>query len=103
MELFKAVTITSSVFTALCLLGLPLWILGVPGVKGNYADGWAMGLNALLLYIPAWFIIYAPYFVMHKRLGATVLLQWQAVTGWIAAIVLFLAIARLVQAFIVMK
>lgn len=37
--------------TGLCLLALPLWLLGVPGVENEYARAWGDGLRYLLFYI----------------------------------------------------
>ena len=43
-------------FAALCVVALPLWILGVPGDPGEpghesaYARGWKMGLSVICVY-----------------------------------------------------
>ena len=43
-------------FAALCVVALPLWILGVPGDPGPpghesaYARGWKMGLSVICVY-----------------------------------------------------
>lgn len=35
----------------LAVVAIPLWILGVPGVRENdYARGWGIGLQAILAY-----------------------------------------------------
>ncbi len=47
----------SSVIAALCLVVLPFWILGVPGVEGDYAKGWSMGLTAIIRFPLFWLVI----------------------------------------------
>ena len=38
---------------ALCLLALPFWILGVPGVGGTaYAEAWRLGFDIIFDYPP---------------------------------------------------
>lgn len=39
------------VVAVICVLFLPLWVLGVPGVsEGPFATGWQIGFYALLAY-----------------------------------------------------
>ena len=55
-------------FAALCLVALPLWIMGIPGDPGDpdnpspYVRGWTMGLNVLWVYPLAWALNFLPYF-----------------------------------------
>lgn len=99
MALFKTITIISSVAAGLSVLALPMWALGVPGVENQYAKGWKMGLNVLLVFPIAWLLNYAPYFVMRNRLNDTNRAQWQTVTGSIACLCLLAATVRMFQAF----
>ncbi len=99
MAFFKSITTISSIVAGLCLLALPMWALGVPGVENQYAKGWKMGLNVLLIYPVAWFINYAPYYVMRNRIGAEIRLRWQFIAGFLALIILLIATMRMLQAF----
>ena len=99
MPSFKNVTIISSTIAALCVLTLPMWALGVPGVENQYAKGWKMGLNVLLVYPLAWFLNYAPYFVLRNRLGEAARLHWQSISSAIALLCILIAAYRLIQAF----
>ncbi|MEN8254615.1 MAG: hypothetical protein ABFR33_04010 [Verrucomicrobiota bacterium] len=57
MKMNKSETITFSVtggIAALCMLALPIWILGVPGVQGDYSDGWSDGLSAIFPFPFIW-------------------------------------------------
>jgi len=38
----------------LCILVLPLWILGVPGIENEYARGWEIGLWVIVFYPVLW-------------------------------------------------
>lgn len=102
MAFFKSVTIASGVVAGLSLLALPMWALGVPGVENDYARGWKMGLNVLLVYPPAWLLTYLPYFVMRNRLSDANRQSRQAVTGSFACIIFVAAAARMIQAFKIM-
>ena len=41
----------------LCVVALPFWILGVPGIEGDYAKGWNMGLTAIIRFPLFWLVI----------------------------------------------
>lgn len=43
MKFWTTVILTMGI-SALCILALPIWILGIPGVENEYARGWKMGL-----------------------------------------------------------
>lgn len=103
MHFFKTVAILSSTVAALCVLALPMWALGVPGVENQYARGWKMGLNVLLFYPLAWFINYAPYFLARQKVGDETRLRWQTISSAIAILILLVATARLIQAFKTMR
>lgn len=87
MTFFETITKVGHTMAAACVLALPLWLLGVPGVENQYARGWKMGLNVLLLFPPAWLCVNAT----HRRNG-------KRVTGTLAAFTLAVAAVRLLQA-----
>ena len=60
----------SGVIAGLCVLALPLWLMGVPGVDNSYAKGWKIGLFAILIYPIAWFCVFAFCRTMRKQMGA---------------------------------
>jgi hypothetical protein len=94
---FKLITIFSGTFAALCVLGIPLWILGVPGTQNAYAKGWEMGLGVILKYPAAWLAIYLPYFVLNKLLPTKAHQPLQALVGTLAILIALAAAFRLVQ------
>jgi hypothetical protein len=49
MAFFKSITTISRNIAVLCVMALPMWALGAPGVENQYAKGWKMGLNVLNL------------------------------------------------------
>lgn len=99
MTFFKSIIILSGVLAALCLLALPLWMLGVPGVEGQYAKGWKMGLNVILLYPAAWLLNYIPYFLLRHKISAAAAARWQLISGCMALILLLVAAWRMLHAF----
>lgn len=82
MMFFKTVTILSGVVAELCVLALPMWALGVPGVENNYAKGWRMGRN---------------------KIGGEARLRRQFVSAGTAVVILLAAAARMFQAFPTMR
>ena len=103
MAFFKSITIISGVVAGLCVLALPMWALGVPGVENQYAKGWKMGLNVLLVFPIAWLVNYIPYFVMQSRISEAGRLRWQLIGGSIALVILLVAAWRMIQAFKTMR
>lgn len=96
---FKLIGLISGVAAACCLLLLPLWILGVPGVDNPYAKGWNIGLSVLWIYPLSWLLNYVVYFAAQKRLGTASDSRWQTVTGCIALTLLSISVVRLIQSF----
>jgi hypothetical protein len=103
MAFFKSITTISRNIAVLCVMALPMWALGAPGVENQYAKGWKMGLNVLLIYPVAWVINYTPYFVMKNRISAESRLRWQFITGSLALIILLIATMGMLQAFKTMR
>jgi len=86
----------------LCLLALPLWVVGIPGVEGSFMDGWAIGFFTIRAYPIAWLCVFVPWLVARMLVSAENLpvLQWWTCAGCI--VILVLAAARMVYAFRVM-
>lgn len=99
----RFVTLTSSIIAGLCVLVLPMWALGVPGVENQYAKSWKMGLGVLLLYPAAWMLNYLPYFVMQSRVSEPNRVRWQFISACFALVVLLVAVVRMFQAFRTMR
>jgi hypothetical protein len=52
LSILKTATwVIAGITALLTLLLLPLWILGVPGTRNNYAIGWSLGLATLFQYL----------------------------------------------------
>ena len=100
--IFKIIAIVSGIVAGIFVLLLPLWILGVPGVDNQYAKGWKMGLNVLLLYPPGWLGNYA-IFCISKKLSANSQRRWRQISSGVALTLLLAAILRMVQAIMVMS
>ncbi len=99
MTSFKLIGLISGVAAGCCLLLLPLWILGVPGVDNEYARGWNIGLSVLWIYPLSWLLNYMVYFAAQNRLGIAGDSRWQTVTGCIALTLLSISVVRLIQSF----
>jgi hypothetical protein len=71
MKVFCIIALSiSGVPAGLCLLALPLWLMGVPGVDNAYAKGWKIGLFAVLLYPIAWLCVFAFWLIVRKQISA---------------------------------
>jgi len=97
--LFKVVLIMTLVAVSLCGLAFPIWIFGIPGTDNQYAQGWYMGLNVILVYPIASSINYISYLLLHRRMSERSCQRWQLVVSSIALISLLIAIVRMYQAF----
>lgn len=107
MSGFKLVAIFSGVIAGVCVLLVPLWILGVPGVQNEYARGWNMGLRVIFLYPLSISFIYGSNLVIwilsqKEQLSTSSLIRWQQTSTVVAIAMLILAITRLVRAFEIM-
>lgn len=104
MTSFNLVAIFSIIIAGLCILALPLWILGVPGVQNEYAKGWNMGLTVIWLYPFSILLIYGSYLIvwilsLKNQLNLFNLMYWQKASTVVAIAVLIFAILRMTQAF----
>ena len=102
---FIGIAIATGIIAGLCLLVLPLWIFGVPGVDNNYAKGWSMGLSVLFFYPLSWFGNYGVHCIGRKIIEWLGKGQqgWQQISSLIAVVLLLAAILRLMQAFRIMS
>lgn len=99
MLVFKLVAGLSGMVASLCILIFPIWILGVPGIDNEYARGWEMGLNVILLYPFSCALNYIPYLLVQGRLSDLSQLRWQQITTGVAIALFTLAALRMFQAF----
>ena len=87
----------------LCLLALPLWVLGVPGVENLYAQGWKLGLNVLLFYPLAWLPMAIAWLVTRRRRAA----RGERGASWglasIALVLIVTAVVVMLEAFRLMN
>ncbi|MGB0911419.1 MAG: hypothetical protein ACPGYT_13735 [Nitrospirales bacterium] len=56
-SLYRNIPTITGCFAALCIGVLPFWIMGVPGVENNYAQGWNIGFDVIMYYPLAWIIV----------------------------------------------
>ncbi|HWM24673.1 MAG TPA: hypothetical protein VNP98_07605 [Chthoniobacterales bacterium] len=97
-----ALWITGGV-VVLCLLALPFWLLGIPGVENSFAKGWAIGFYTLGAYPIAWLCVFVSWLIARKLVSAEhlpVLQQW---IGAGSLVILALAAAMMFYAFRVMS
>lgn len=100
--MIKTIQIVTGVTAALCVLVLPMWALGVPGVDGNnYARGWKMGLAAILIYPVAWVGALVLYFLARRFLAQNENIP--TIHATFCALAFVALVARLVQAFRIMS
>ena len=91
-------------FAALCLVALPLWIMGIPGDPGDpdnpspYVRGWTMGLNVLWVYPLVWALNFLPYFALRGLVSSEVAERWQTISQSVGALALFAAVVRMAWA-----
>jgi|GEM_PF-2379009 len=102
---FIGIAIATGIIAGLCLLILPLWLFGVPGVNNNHARGWQMGLSVLFFYPLSWLGNYGVHCI-----GRTIIAwigksqqYWQHMSSIIALTLVLAAILRMMQAFRIMS
>jgi len=91
------------VLAGLCLLALPLWLMGVPGVDNSYAKGWKIGLFAILIYPLAWLGVFAFWQTARKHMGAERLSDLNLWIGASSLVILAVASGVVFYAFKVMS
>ncbi len=88
-------------FAALCVVALPLWILGVPGNPGPpgnesaYARGWKMGLHVIWVYPVVWLLNLGALWGVRWFAAPSVQQDWQSISRSFGAFILLVALARL--------
>jgi len=50
-----------------CILAFVPWLMGIPGVQGDYAIGWLVGYRVLTIYPIAWFALTVGRFVFVRH------------------------------------
>ncbi len=99
----KTVLVVTGIAAALCLFALPMWLLGVPGVDGNnYARGWRMGLNSILIYPAVWLVGFIVFIVL-KRVRVQNIAQIETACSVFFALIFAVGLWRLFQSFAVMN
>lgn len=94
-----AIVVVTSLFSILCMVAIPLWIFGVPGVDNDYARGWRMGLTVIIAYPIVWAGIarasFGRKFEMTKEQIASMNVAWPICLLFVFVV----AVVRLSQAF----
>ena len=93
----------SGVIAGLCVLALPLWLMGVPGVDNSYAKGWKIGLFTILIYPIAWLCLFAFWRMTRKQIGAERLSDLNLWIGAGSLVILVVASGVVFYAFKVMS
>lgn len=101
---FKLVAVFSGLVGIACILVLPLWLFGVPGVQNEYARGWNIGLTVIWLYPLSISSLYGSNLIiwilfLNRQLSTINLMRWQQASTVIAIAILILAILQMIRAF----
>jgi len=62
----KKIIIISIILACLCVVAIPLWVLGVPGIEGDYAMVWTLGFRILVWYPLLTILNYLVFFLIGK-------------------------------------
>ncbi len=89
----------TGVLAALFALIFPFWILGVPGVENTYAQGWRMGLDAIMYYPIAWVAVFGVSWLLKKIIPLDRQTALSVVVSLCFFIFFSIALVRLGQAF----
>ena len=102
---FIGIAIATGIIAGLCLLVLPLWLFGVPGVANESARGWQMGLSVLFFYPLVWLGNYGVHCIGRIIIDWIGKGQqyWQHISSIIVLVFLLAAVLRMVQAFRIMS
>src|SRR5262245_59088258 len=104
MRIFCLIAISfSGLLAVLCVIALPFWLMGVPGVENSYAKGWKLGLYVVLLYPAAWLCVSAYWLIARKQITAEHLSIWNASIGSGSLVILAIASGVMFYAFKVMS
>lgn len=101
MPILPIISTLGDAFAALCVVALPLWILGVPGNPGPpgnesaYARGWTMGLNVIWIYPLVRLFDVAAVWGVRALADAAVQTRWENIIKSFGALVFLVALVRL--------
>ena len=106
--IFTIVAVLSTIVAVLCLPALFFWMFGVPGVAGNFADGWTIGLTVLILYPISYFVVYFSTWIvwmlhLSDKVSKLAFVRWQQGATIAAIYILIKAALRMYEAFRVMS
>ena len=93
------VPVITGAFAALCVLVLPFWIIGIPGVRNDFARGWEMGLDVIIWYPISWIVVFSIALFLKKIMGISHQRSLDVVVSICLILFLGLALLRLGQAF----
>src|SRR5262249_54558016 len=93
----------SGVLAGLCLLAVPFWLMGVPGVDNAYAKGWKIGLYTVVLYPIAWLCVFVFWLKTGKQTKPEALSSVYLWVGAMSLVILAAASAVVTYAFKVMS
>jgi hypothetical protein len=57
--------IVTGAISAVCLLAIPLWMFGIPGIENEYARGWRLGFFTIIAYPGLWASAFVAYLPLH--------------------------------------
>src|SRR5262245_33815298 len=104
MKIFCIISLcVSGLLAGLCVVALPFWLMGVPGVDNSYAKGWKIGLFALLLYPIGWLCIFACWLTTKNHVRSEHLSLWNLSIGTGSLVLLAVAAGVTFYAFKVMS
>lgn len=101
MPISPIISTLGDAFAALCVVALPLWIMGVPGNPGEpgnesaYARGWKMGLSVICVYPIVWLLNLASVWGVRWLTDAETSERWQSISHSFGALVFLVALLRL--------
>lgn len=101
MPIPPIISTLADAFAALCVVALPLWIMGVPGNPGEpgnesaYARGWKMGLHVIWIYPLVWLFNLACVWAVRLLADVAVQTNWENISRSFGALVFLVALVRL--------
>jgi len=92
----------TGLFAVLCAGAIPLWILGVPGVKNDYARGLELGMFVIVAYPFAWWCVYGVSKRMNRDVGEHGIQGVDRLSSTCFLLIFAIAVVCLRQAFVLM-
>ena len=109
MQIPPFISTLGDAFAALCVVALPLWILGVPGDPGPpgkqsaYARGWTMGLGVVCVYPIARALNVVSVWGVRFFADVAAQARWENISQIFGAVIFLLAVVRLAWAFAILR